>query len=656
MSDLEYDEIQRLLSVPAASVPGQVTRRRFLQGALASAGAVSLLPSVFDPLAAAATPVGPDEGILVVIQLGGGNDGLTMVPPRDDDRYRALRGSLAVTSPLALSTRFGLHPSMPKLKARYDAGKVAVVQGIGQTGDDHSHFSSTATWMAGTAGSSRSTGWLGRWLDDVPEATSGLRAVCIGPSIPLHLIGQRAVVTSLDTGGDLFGADTSIPTYRAAYETISAFGSGPTGTGAWGDELARSGALALDLSHRLDPLFTPPLRDDSLVSQLTLVARLINADLGVRVLGASQGSYDTHDRQLAEQPVLLAELDAAIEAFYAALDPSWTRRVTVMTFSEFGRRGAANASGGTDHGNSSTSLVIGDNVRGGFYGQAPDLAKLDGRGDPQTHLDFRSLYASVVGGWLAADPAEVLGASYEDLKIFRGAPGAVVSGPITTGRWVPFATATALVQQQYRDFLGREGDDDGVAFWAGRLERSVDTISGVIVRFLDSPEFGRAMAPVARLALAGLRTTPTFADLTAWTTAHRSGTSIEDLAAIVAARPEFVGRYGAMDTGAFVDALYREVVGRSPSASSRASWIARIDGASRTRADLLAALVGTSDAERRFQARVSVLMTYAGLLQRAPDPSGWSYWVPRVEAGTSIGRLVSQFFASSEYRRRFGGV
>ncbi|MFN8018086.1 MAG: DUF4214 domain-containing protein [Acidimicrobiales bacterium] len=264
------------------------------------------------------------------------------------------------------------------------------------------------------------------------------------------------------------------------------------------------------------------------------------------------------------------------------------------------------------------------------------------------------MYASVVAGWLDADPAAVLGGSFEDLHLFRGAPGELVALPVTTGRWIPFATSADLVRQQYRDFLGREGDTSGVAYWAGRLDKGTDTTSGVILHFLGSPEFGRTMAPVARLALAALRTPPTFADPTAWTAAATGGTPLGDVAEQVCSRSAFTTHYGAMGTGAYVDAIYRDVVGRAPSASARATWVGRLDGGTHTRADLLAALCPTADAERRFQGKVNVLMTYAGLLQRAPDPSGWSYWVRKVEAGTSVGGLVAQFFTSSEYRRRFG--
>ena len=462
------------------------------------------------------------------------------------------------------------------------------------------------------------------------------------------------MITALDTGGSLFGSDTSNPANVAAYDAVSSFAATPSGKGQWGDELARSGALAIDLAGDLEPLFDPALPDDDLPSQLTLAARLINANLGIRVVNASFGSFDTHDNQLVEQAALLAELDSAIEAFYAALSPTWARRVTILTFSEFGRRAAANASKGTDHGNSSNLLVIGENVHGGLYGQAPDLNKLTDRGDPETHVDFRSVYASVLAGWLDADVAEVMGGTYEDLHLFRGDPGVPVPLPVTTGKWVPFATSSALVQQQYLDFLGRVGDAGGVSYWAGRLDRGVNTVTEVILHFLDSPEFGRSMAPVARLALAALRTPPAFVDLTSWTAASKAGTPLADIADEVVTKAEFASHYGAMATGAYVDAIYRDVVGRAPSSSSRATWIARIDGATHSRADLLVALVATPDAERRFQAQVNVLMTYAGLLQRKPDPSGWTYWVGKVKGGTSVGTLVAQFFAGTEYKRRFG--
>ncbi|HEV7721565.1 MAG TPA: DUF1501 domain-containing protein, partial [Iamia sp.] len=460
MPDLEYEEIQEILSLPAAAIAGQVARRRFLQGALAAGAATTLLPSWMDRMAAAATPIGATDGVLVILQLGGGNDGMSMVVPTsshaDHGRYRTARGSLAVTAPLTLADGLGLHPRLPKLKARYDAGKVAVVRGVGQTTADYSHFSSTATWMAGTTGSSRTTGWLGRWLDGVPESAGGLRAVQVGPSVPLHLRGATSVVTAMDRDGSLYGADQREPWQKPVYDAIKAMGNGTTGKGRLSDLVADVDADAMALATRLAPVYSPALPSGGLVPDLTLAARLINADLGLRVLSAAHGSYDLHDGLGWAYPNLLTSLDDAIEAFFATLKPALRDQVTLMTFSEFGRTVRANGSGGTDHGTASPQLVIGDNVKGGLYGAQPLLSDLTGSGDLEVHVDLRSYYASVVDGWLAGGSGTILGGTYEDLKLFRATPGGPSTPPPTTPNpWRPFADAKTLVRQQYIDLLGR---------------------------------------------------------------------------------------------------------------------------------------------------------------------------------------------------------
>ena len=654
MTDLELDEIHRLLSVPTERVPGQVSRRRFLQGALA-AGTLASSPIWFDHLAAAASPVGATEGILIVIHLGGGNDGLNTVVPIGNSTYRSLRGSLAITDPLALSSTFGLHPALTAVKSRFDAGKVAIVHGVGQsTVNDLSHFSSTASWMAGTAGTSRTSGWLGRWLDGVPESELGLRAVTVGSSVPLHLVGQRSLCTGLDLDGDLFGVDRSEPWMGSVYDSVSGFGASPTGKGIWADRLGSMGASSIRLAGDLEPVFTPAFADSSVASQLTLVARLINANLGIRVFNVALGSFDTHEDQRTQHQDLLADLNAGLTAFYATLSSTWNRRVALMTFSEFGRRPEVNGSGGTDHGTSSTLLVLGENVKGGFYGEAPKLTALDSRGDPTVSVDYRSVYASVLGGWLGGDASAVLGAGYPDLHLFRATPGVVYEPPPpVTGPWSPFATPTALVRQQYLDFYGRVGDPSGVTYWANKLTSGSRTIAGVIDAFLHSTEFGRSVAPVARLALACYSGPPAFDDLMGWAAKVKSGVALATVAAEVCARPEFTGRYDRIANATWVPLIFREVLGRAPTSAETADLVPRLQSGALTRAALMADLVGRPEAVSRYQAQVEVLMTYAGLLRRRPDSSGWTYWVAKVAAGTAIQRLIAQFFSSAEYRRRF---
>lgn len=658
VDDLEYPEIQARLSTPAAAIPGQIGRRRFLQGAVAAAGATALLPSWMDELAAAATPIGPQDGVLVVLQLGGGNDGMSTVVPLDDHpdagRYRTLRGNLAVTGALPLAERLGFHPALPKLKARYDAGQVAVVRGVGQPQPDLSHFSSTATWMAGTASATRDTGWLGRWLDGIPESADGLRAVHLGPSVPLHLQGRTAVVTAMDARGDLPGADVSEDWMPPVYAAVKAMGAGTTGKGRLADLVADSGTAAMELAGRLAPLYSPELPEGRLVPDLTLAARLVNADLGIRVLSVTHGSYDLHDGHgWAYQP-LLADLDAGIEAFFATLAPTFRDRVTLVTFSEFGRTVRANGSGGTDHGTAAPHLVIGSKVKGGLHGAQPSLADLDSRGDLKVSVDFRSYYASVVDGWLAGGSGTVLGGAYEDLGLFRSAPGGPSTPPPTTPNpWKPFPDPATLVRQQYIDLLGRAADDAGLAHWTGLLTSGSRSISWVVNAFLNSREFGEAVAPAARLALACLGTPPAFDDLMTWAAQVRAKEPLATIAVDVTTRPGFAARYGALADRAFVDRAHRDATGSAPSASWASSWAAQLTAGTATRAQVMAAIAALPATAAHLRPQVEVMMTYAGLLRRRPEPAGYDFWVAKVRAGTSIQRLVAQFFASAEYARRF---
>ncbi len=661
MDDLEHDEIQALLSTPAEALPGQVARRTFLKGALAAGVGAALVPSWADHLAAAATPIGATDGVLVVLQLGGGNDGLGMVAPTpshpDSARYRTARGNLAVTGALGLADGLGLNPRLPRLKARWDAGQVAVVQGVGQTAGDLSHFSSTATWMAGTAGTSRTSGWLGRWLDGVPEAEQGLRAVQIGTSVPLHLKGDRSVVTAMGADADLFGADRSEPWMASVYSAVSAMGAGTTGRGRLADLVADTGASSIALAQRLAPVYQPALPTGDLVPDLTLAARLVNADLGIRVISLAHGSYDLHDGMGWAYGALMDDLDAGIEAFFSTLSPTFRDRVALMTFSEFGRTVRANGSGGTDHGTASPQLVIGANVKGGLHGTQPRLDDLDRRGDLRVQVDLRSYYASVVDGWLAGGSSTVLGATYPDLGLFRRAPGGPSTPPPPVdGAWRPFPDPATLVRQQYIDFLGRPADQGGVTYWVGKLTGG-SSISWVINAFLASQEFGAVVAPAARLALICDGDPYAYADLVDWAARLRARQTLASVAGVAVARPSFAARYGGLADRAFVDRAHLDATGVVPQGSWgrawAADWAARLTAGTATRGDVVAAIAELPATIGHLRVQVEVTMTYAGLLRRAPDPGGYAFWVDKGDAGTSIQRLISLFFASSEYRGRF---
>ena len=419
-----------------ASLPGGLSRRRFLQLAGAGAGMAtmsSMLPSLG---AFAAPPVGANDGIVVLIMMEGGNDGLNTLVPTSESSYYALRPRLGISAAQALNvgTGVGLHPALPKLKARFDQGDVAIVQGVGYANPDLSHFTSMGIWMNGWGGSSQSgppTGWIGRYLDGLPNAAAeSLYGVVVGTSVPLHMVGSVARASGLPTDlGGAFGIDRRDANDARMFDALSAFSSGATGLGQWGDLAAKVEHDTLDLAQRIQPAYQGTFPDTNLGRQLTLVAKLINTNLGVRVFNTNVGGFDTHSGQAPNQASQLGEIDDAIEAFFSTLAPAWQNRVTVMTFSEFGRRPEENSDAGTDHGTAAPLFVVGPRVKGGLYGAPPRTNDLDSNGNLKYHVDFRQVYATILDSWLKADSRQVLGYNFGSLNFFESGPGSATVGP-----------------------------------------------------------------------------------------------------------------------------------------------------------------------------------------------------------------------------------
>jgi uncharacterized protein (DUF1501 family) len=433
MTEPEFEDIQQHLSFREQLTKSTLQRRTFLK--LLGAGvAVSAMPSWMQDTAYATPALGANDGVVVIIQMGGGNDGLNTVVPISNGAYYSARKTIAIpqSSALAINQDIGLHPSLTKLKGRYDAGEVAIVQGVGWSNDDLSHFDCLTNWMSGWApdSSNQDTGWLGRYLDGL--GTNPLYGVSVGTSVPLHLIGERnyASTMSQDIHNTFFsGTSFDAPTQRLV-NTLQAMGTSSTGLGEMVDFIASTQAQSIDTSQQVEGCFSPALASGTLSSQTDLVARLINANLGARVYGVSWGSFDTHQAQLSQHSSRLSELDAAIDTFYSTLNDSFKGRVTLVTFSEFGRRVQLNGSYGTDHGTASNMFVIGQNVKGGLHGSYPSLTDLDVNGNLKPSVDFHEVYATILDNWLNADSAEILGRTYTPLDLFVNSPsGGAISQP-----------------------------------------------------------------------------------------------------------------------------------------------------------------------------------------------------------------------------------
>ncbi|MGI9644340.1 MAG: DUF1501 domain-containing protein, partial [Ilumatobacteraceae bacterium] len=338
---------------------------------------------------------------------------------------------------LPLDANSGLHPALTELKRFWDLGSLAIVEGVGYPNPDLSHFNSMAKWMSGIPNGVPTTGWLGRWLDGYLAGSKDLFAATeIGYSVPLHLVGNEARGSVVPAGQPAFGVpETERDALR--FNTLRAMNSSAPST--WIGRVGQAIEDQLDMAQTLAPVIPEELPEPSIVARLEVMARLINANLGFRVLTAGWGDFDSHAGQPSQHPVRMEELNAAVGRFFEVLEAQWSGRVTIMTFSEFGRTPWDNDGLGTDHGTSAPQFVIGRNVKGGFYGQRPSMAGLRRWDRMGYHVDYRDYYGSIIDGWLGGGASDVFGGhAIEDLGLFHSGPGGDggVPGP-TPADFVP---------------------------------------------------------------------------------------------------------------------------------------------------------------------------------------------------------------------------
>jgi uncharacterized protein (DUF1501 family) len=402
-----------------------VTRRRFLTwtgAAAASALAVGATQVDWDDLLSAAVddPLDPEAGVLVVLTLYGGNDGLNTVVPAGDDTYQDLRPELAYQPDevLDLGEGLGLNPGMKGMKGLWDEGELAIVRGVGYPNPDHSHFRSMGIWQTGSPKSAVPTGWLGRWLDI--NDGNPLHALAIDPVLPPLFAGEKTAAASLPAGG------LKLPKGDLG-EAFAALGAASDGEERWQATAARSIADLHNAAKVLGGAVGGPGSPDqdkeedeerdkgasaggagALAAQLDVVARLIEAGVPTRAYSVSLGGFDTHADERDTQERLLGELDAALTPFVERLRESDRgKQAVVLVYSEFGRRVRGNASDGTDHGTAGPLFVAGPRVSGGFFGEQPSLTDLD-EDDLKSTTDFRDVYATMLSDVLGTDPAKVL--------------------------------------------------------------------------------------------------------------------------------------------------------------------------------------------------------------------------------------------------------
>jgi uncharacterized protein (DUF1501 family) len=367
---------------------------------------------------------------LVVLQLSGGNDCLDTVVPYTNGLYYDFRPTvnIAAEDVLPIDDAFGFHPSMGPIKHLWDAGKVAIINGIGYPRPDRSHFRSMDIWHTAEPEKIGKEGWLGRAIRTLdPQGANVLTGINFGRGLP-RALGCRGVpvasVGNLETYG-LYPDLQEEHSRQLALQTFTRMYGGAAGKDA---VMSFLGQTASDALKGADILRTAPAKyastvtydSNALAQNLKSMAQVMFADLGTRIYYTQHGSFDTHSGELATHAKLWQEVAGAVGTFMDDLQEHGREDdAIVLIFSEFGRRIRDNGSG-TDHGSGGVAFVIGNAVRGGMYGEYPSL-KLEAQleGDLHFNNDFRCTYATLLEQWLGLEPTPIVNGQFEQFACIK---------------------------------------------------------------------------------------------------------------------------------------------------------------------------------------------------------------------------------------------
>jgi uncharacterized protein (DUF1501 family) len=403
------------------------SRRDFLKVGLSSlpiismAGSVPAFLSHFAFAGAATQPGLSNDNILVVVQLSGGNDGLNCVVPYTDDAYYKARPVIGIKDSLVkLNDKLALNPGMSAFKQLYEDGTLAVINGCGYPQPNRSHFRSMEIWQTASPDGHEGCGWLGHYIDHMMRGTDNpLKAVNIGSELPRALVADSAPVPSIGSIEDFsvrvngYGADakteqkiiTDLNRVRDDSPALQFLTRQATNAIVSSSDIRRIAG-----NYKPDAQYPPGLG-----YELRLIAQLINGNFGTKLFYCEAGGFDTHSNQPGTQEQALSSVATSIAAFHKDLKAKGLNdKVTVMCFSEFGRRVRQNDSNGTDHGAAGPMFVSGGKVKGGFHGEYPSLTQLDD-GDLKYTTDFRRVYATLLDKWLNADSTVVLQNKFETM-------------------------------------------------------------------------------------------------------------------------------------------------------------------------------------------------------------------------------------------------
>jgi uncharacterized protein (DUF1501 family) len=393
-----------------------LSRRKFLiaSAGLSAAGLLSGACAVTWPdlmREAKQRRLADGSGVLVILTMYGGNDGINTVIPYADNAYHDARPELAYApgDVLTLDGQLGLNPALKGLAQQWNNRKLAIVRGVSYPKPDHSHFRSMDIWQTASPAEPLLTGWIGRWLD--ATGNDPLRAVSIGSVLPPLAVGEKFTAAALSPSEKPESADK----FAATMDALGVNDPNDTPAMAAVCDAYRATRTTDTAFGPIKPSGEQGEKHNSLAGQLSMVAAAIKAAVPTRVYAVQLGGFDTHANERGTQQRLLQTLDEAVTPFLQQMAADrYGKNVVLLAYSEFGRRVKANASQGTDHGTAGPVFVAGTPVKGGFYGEEPSLIDLD-HGDLKATTDFRDVYYELLSTTLQTDPTPSVGAGRRSL-------------------------------------------------------------------------------------------------------------------------------------------------------------------------------------------------------------------------------------------------
>ena len=369
------------------------------------------------------------DPVLAVLSLSGGNDFMNTVIPYNNPLYRDYRPTLAIPEDqlLPINDQLAFHPAMAPLMKYWEEGKLAIILGIGYPHPSLSHFRAMDIWATCEPDELGLIGWLGSVIQDLdPMAENVLTGVNFGRGLPRAMAKDGVPVASV---GDLssYGLLTDIDQEDQRTQALDLFGrmySPAIGRGAVNDYIRRTGVEAMagaDILGTAPGKYTSSIEygNSAVGSYLRDMVQVHNAGFDTRVLftTAPYNIFDTHANQAVGHSNLLLDISSNVDCFMADLrEHDLSDEVTLLFYSEFGRRAMDNGSG-TDHGTGGVAFALGEHVKGGIYGEYPSLEmdKLEEGGNLLHNVDFRQAYSTILERWMGLDARSIVGGNYEQL-------------------------------------------------------------------------------------------------------------------------------------------------------------------------------------------------------------------------------------------------